>query len=251
MMLTAILFLVSCDKDNPNPLDEKGKALVDNIYYNNNLIAHFEYNKNNQLIKGEYFSPFIIRSRQDILFHYKNSLVNKIEFVDYNLNTTYVDSLFYNDNDEVEKIETYENNQLIEIYKLSYLDIGLVESVIKRSGDKNIFEYDSNGNVIKTTKYFNLEEHETIVECRFEYDSGKKPDFGLNSLITVDLLPWRGNTSNWEQGLSNNNIIKEYCHEIEYIIEYNEDDYPISITTKQQGINTENSLTIEIEYKMK
>jgi hypothetical protein len=27
-------------------------------------------------------------------------------------------------------------------------------------------------------------------------------------------------------------------------------DYPISITTKQQGINTENSLTIEIEYKM-
>jgi hypothetical protein len=27
-------------------------------------------------------------------------------------------------------------------------------------------------------------------------------------------------------------------------------DYPISITTKQQGIITENSLTIEIEYKM-
>jgi hypothetical protein len=27
-------------------------------------------------------------------------------------------------------------------------------------------------------------------------------------------------------------------------------DYPISITTKQQGIITENSLTIEIENKM-
>jgi hypothetical protein len=250
MMLTAILFLVSCEKDNPNPINENGKSLVDNIYYNNDLIAHFEYNKNSQLIKREYFDPFIIGTKQDMLFYYKDSLVSKIEYVDYNLNTTYVDSFYYANNGKIEEIKTYENEQLLETYQLGYSDNGFVESVIKGSNDKSIFEYDMNGNVVKTTKYFNVEGHETIVECQLGYDSGKKPNFGLNLFAGVDLLPWRGNTSNWEQSLSNNNIIKEYCHEKEYIIEYNEDDYPISITTKQQGIDTEEPLIIEIEYKM-
>ncbi len=80
LILIAILFSVSCDNDIPNPLIENGKAFVDNLYYNNNLIAHFEYNKNNQLIKREYFNPFDIGLNEDIIFHYKDSLVSKIEY---------------------------------------------------------------------------------------------------------------------------------------------------------------------------
>ncbi len=161
-----------------------------------------------------------------------------------------MDSFYYTDNNKIEKIETYENEKLLIIYQLNYLDNGLIESVFIGSNEKRIFEYDMNGNVVKTTNYLILEGHETIFECKIKYDSGKKPFFGLNSLIGVDLIPWRANSSNWEQSLSNNNIIMEYCHEQEYIIEYNEDDYPISITIKPHGLNTENPLTIEIEYKM-
>ncbi len=104
------------------------------------LIAHFfEYNKNNQLIKREYFNPFDIGLNEDIIFHYKDSLVSKIEYVDYNLQTTYVDSFYYTDNNKIEKIETYENEKLLIIYQLNYLDNGLIESVFIGSNDEKGF----------------------------------------------------------------------------------------------------------------
>ncbi len=90
---------------------------------------------------------------------------------------------------------------------------------------------------------------ETIQECEFTYDTKKTANFGLDYLIGIELLPWRGTTSDWEQSLSKNNLLYESCSGNEYTIEYNERGYPTSITTKWKDIETETPMTIRIEYK--
>ena len=76
----------------------------------------------------------------------------------------------------------------------------------------------------------------------------KKPNFGLDYLIGINLLPWRGTTSNWEQSLSKNNMTFENCANTEYTNEYDRNNNLIAITTKWVGIETETPMTIRIEY---
>jgi len=89
----------------------------------------------------------------------------------------------------------------------------------------------------------------SIQECEFVYDNKKKVNFGLDYLIGIELLPWRGTNSYWEQSISKNNLIYESCSGNKYTIEYNQNDNPITITTEWEGIETETPMTIRIEYK--
>ena len=108
-----------------------------------------------------------------------------------------------------------------------------------------------NENVIKTTNHLTdpWNGQESIQECEFVYGTKRKVNFGLDYLIGIELLPWRGTTSNWEQSLSKNNLLSESCSGNEYTIEYDQNNNPKSITIKWKDIETETPMTIRIEYK--
>lgn len=245
------LSLMSCEKDDSNGITEIDKTpLVINIYdYNNDLVAHYKYNEKDQLIIREFTDP-VNNVSSDLIFHYENDLVNRIEHVDHDFPLySYEKHYYYNDND---KIETHKGGQIISTFHVNYSNHGLVESFNTTGNEPTTFyEYDLSENVIKTINHLTdpWNGQESIQECEFVYDVKRKVNFGLDYLIGIELLPWRGTTSNWEQSLSKNNIISESCSGNEYTIEYDQNDNPKSITTKWKDIETETPMTIRIEYK--
>lgn len=254
LMCAFTIGMLSCKKDNPNEPLEVGKTpLVVNVYdYNNDLVAHYEYNENGQLIKREFTDP-VVNVSSDLIFHYENDLVSIIEHVDHNFpQSSHEKHYFYKDNGKIGKIETHQRGQIISTFHLNYSAQGLVESFNTAGNEpRTFYEYDLGGNVIQTTNYFfdPFNGQEIIQECVFVYDTKKKVNFGLDYLIGIELLPWRGTTSVWEQSLSKNNLLSESCSGNEYTIEYNQNDCPKSITTKWKDIETETPMTIRIEYK--
>ncbi len=253
-MCVSTVGILSCKKDNSDEPSEVGKTpLVINVYdYNNDLVAHYEYNENEQLIKREFTDP-VNNLSSDLIFHYESDLVDIIEYVDHDFSQySYEKHFFYNDNNKIDKIETHQGGQILSNFHLNYSNQGLLESFNTTGKEPTTFyEYDLNKNVIKTTNHLTdpWNGQESIQECEFVYDTKKKVNFGLDYLIGIELLPWRGTTSNWEQSLSKNNLISESCSGNEYTIEYYQNDCPKSITTKWKNIETETPMTIRIEYK--
>jgi YD repeat-containing protein len=247
------LTIFSCDKDAMNESSGiSNTPLVINVYdFNYDLVAHYEYNENEQLIKREFTDPTTGLS-SDLIFHYKNNLVQIIEYVDHDFQFSHETYYYYNRANKIIKIETHKEGQIIGTFHLNYSSQGQVVSFNTTGKEPTTFyEYNSNGNIIKTTNHLTdpWNGQESTQGCEFVYDTKKKVYFGLDYLIGIDLLPWRGNTSNWEQSLSKNNIISESCSGHEYMIEYDTNDNPVSITTTWKDIETETPMTIRIEYK--
>ena len=253
LILLIFVFLVSCEKNDSDTIQESKKPLVVNIYdYNNDLVAHYEYNENDQLIKREFTDP-VNNVSSDLIFHYDNDLVDIIEYVDHDFpQFSHEKHYYHNNKNKIDKIETHQRGQILSTFHLNYSSQGLVESFnTTRNEPKTFYDYDTKGNVIKTTNYLTdpWSGQETEQVCEFTYDSKKTANFGLDYLIGIELIPWRGTTSNWEQSLSKNNLLNETCSGHEYTIEYKDDDYPISITTNWKDIETETPMTIRIEYR--
>ncbi len=253
LMCAFAIGILSCEKNGPNePLEVEKTPLVINVYdYSNDLVAHYEYNEKDQLIKREFTDP-VNNVSSDLIFHYEGDQVSIIEYVDHNFpQFSHEKHYFYKENSKLDKIEAHQDGQIISIFYLNYSNQGLVESFKTGNEPMTFYEYDLSGNVIKTTNHLTdpWDGQESIQECEFVYDTKKKVNFGLNYLIGIELLPWRGTTSNWEQSLSKNNLISEGCSGNKYTIEYDQNDYPKSITTKWKDIETETPMTIRIEYK--
>ena len=72
MLITAV-FILSCKKNNINkPSEIKKTPLVLNVYdYNNDLVAHYEYDENDRLLKREFTDP-VNNVSSDLIFHYEN-----------------------------------------------------------------------------------------------------------------------------------------------------------------------------------
>jgi len=253
LTLLSFLFFMSCEKDEFDSIIENNKLLITGVYdFNNNLVAHYVYNDNDQLIKREFTDP-INNVASDLIFHYENNLVSKIEYVDHDFpGFSHEKHYYYNDNNKIDKIETHQRGQILGTFHLNYSNRGLVESFNTTGNEpRTFYAYNTKENVIKTTNYLTdpRSGQETEQVCEFIYDSKKLANFGLDYLIGIELLPWRGTTSNWEQSLSKNNLLIESCSGNEYTIEYNEYDYPITITTKWKDIESETPMTVRLEYK--
>lgn len=251
LLCFSVGFIASCNFSDPSEIEET--PLVINVYdFNNDLVAHYEYDESQRLIKREFTDP-VNNTSSDLFFHYENDLVDIIEYVDYDFpQFSHEKHYFYNDKSKIDKIETYKKGQIISTFSINYSSDGLVESFYSAGEEPpTTYEYDLNKNIIKTTHYFTnpWDDQELIQECEFEYDGKKKANFGLDYLIGMELLPWRGTTSTWQQTLSRNNIVSESCSGHEYTIEYDQNDNPRSITTKWKDIETETPMTIWIEYK--
>ena len=78
-MCVLAVSILSCEKDNSGEPSELAKTpLVLNVYdYNNDLVAHYEYNENDQLIKKEFTDP-VNNVSSDLIFQYENDLVDII-----------------------------------------------------------------------------------------------------------------------------------------------------------------------------
>lgn len=248
--------MVSCEKGDPLiPPETNNTGVVTNVYnYDGDLLAHYEYNDNDQLIKRSYTDPVNNRS-SDMIFHYENNLVSIVSFVDHDSpQFSYEKHYFYNDDGKVDKFENHQGGQLLSTAHINYSDQGLVESFNTPGNEPTtFFTYDSSGNVVKTTNHLrDYYGQESIQEIEFEYDTKKKASSGLEYLVGVEFLPHRGNTSIWEQSLSQNNLLSEKHEGTEstgYIIEYDQDNYPKTITMKWKDIETETPMTIRIEYE--
>ena len=253
--IVAILYavavgLTSCD---PGGTIE----IVANIYdYNDRLLAHYEYNEKDQLVRREFTDPKTGAS-SDFIFHYQNDLVSVVEYIDHQTpENSHEKHYFYTGDDRIDKIETHVAGVVASTFFLDYSNRGLVESIHSTDREPSTFyTYDSRHNVIKTTKHItNKAGEEYVREYEFTYDTKNKANFGLEYLIGVELLPKRGTTSNWEQSLSQNNLLSEgYAgvKHVEYAIEYDRNDYPKTITTKWRDIKTQNPMTLKIEYRKK
>lgn len=248
--------MVSCEKGNPSEQSKPGKTeIVTKVFdYNNELMANYEYNENNQLIKRKFTDPKS-KASSDFIFHYENGLVNVVEYIDHQSpENSHEKHYFYTNDGRVDKIETHKDGRIMSTFILDYSDRGLVESIHSDDQEPSTFyTYDSRGNVVKTTKHIlNRFGEEYTRTYEFTYDKKNKVNFGLDYLVGIEFLPKRGTTSNWEQSLSQNNLLSEgYAgtKHVEYIIEYDRNNYPKTITTKWKDIETENPMTIRIENR--
>jgi len=245
-----VLILSSCEEE--EYFNTSSAFLVVNVYdYDGNLVAHYDYDENNRLVRRLFTDP-VNNVSSELVFSYSNNLVSKIEFFDNdNLQSSYEKKYFYNSKNKIDKIETHQRDQLLSTFHVNYNSSGLVESFNTNDNEPSVlYEYDSHENIVKRTYYLRDPRtgEQSIQECAFEFDSFNKVSFGLDYLIGIELLPWRGTTSNWVQSLSKNNITMESCSGHEYFLEYDNNNNPTSITTTWKDIETEKPMIIRIEY---
>jgi YD repeat-containing protein len=215
---------ISCDEIIHPDDDKSPLLLVTDIFdYDSNLISHFEYNDSNQLIWMTRLYDPANGSQCTMNFFYSNGLLSRI----CGCTNNYCYS--YNEKGQINKIGVYTDGVCSCQLNLIYDSKGHLVSY----GDGQIvrFEYDSRGNLYKTTYHLTDPDDGSshIQVCDLEFDSMKRPSFGLDYLIGIDLMQGLTN-HDWEQSLSSNNILSESCSGTYYTYEYNEYGYPSIIS---------------------
>ena len=250
--------LMACDRAAPptRSVVMNKPPLVNNVYnYNDELLAHYEYNSSGQLIKRTYTHP-MTKASTELIFHYDIDRVQTVEYVDLDsMQFTHEKRFFYTPEGQVERIETHQGGEIIRSFHLNYSSDGLVESVNATGTEPStFFEYDGRGDVVKTETYYtNIRTGKEVSKVEeFTYDDKHKVNFGLDYLVGIELLPKLGTKSNWEQSLSKHNLVSEGfggTKYVEYLIEYNDAGYPISITTQWKDMETNTPAMLKIEYR--
>ncbi len=242
-----LIFILSCvlsnDKHCP-PTQSQKTPLVKNIYdLDNNLLAHYEYNEKNQLVKR------VGKDIPELHFFYKNDLIDKITEINrFGYCQPYVaeDRYFYNALRKVYKIETWNEDQLQYTTNVNYSKCGLITSLsVNENEPDRFFEYDSNGNIVKTRLSIYVYEPQPALstepdyyeEVILTYDTKNKINFGVNSFINLNLFPDYSIMYFFnEQMLSNNNIIDDDFTGIKFTIEYDENNNPKTECLRLGGI---------------
>jgi hypothetical protein len=252
LIICSLLIVTGCEKDNyslpENPF------LVDKIYdYNNNLVGDYYYNDYNELKKVIFTDPINDR-RIDYLFEYKNHKVEYIKYVEYGQSQFDHDiKVIYNKKGQIIRKEIYKNDQFVSYQNYSYLTDGKLKCLSDDDGNENyFFQYNDSNNVVQVKwnyvdTWFNF--GDTIEMTRnFKYDNNPKPDFSINYIFFIELLPWFGTEATLEKSISSNNMI-EYIGGTRWIYTYNSDSLPETIETKWKGIETFDPMILRIKYK--
>ena len=113
IILSITMLLFGCSEDNLINLNQN-QYLVDKVYdYNNNLLAEYFYNDNNQLVMRKDTDQINNRS-SDYEFEYENNRVSKIIYTDYTFpQFSHFIKIYYNDQGQIFKVRTFKNDQLV------------------------------------------------------------------------------------------------------------------------------------------
>jgi hypothetical protein len=246
LRIAAMLILAgffACEKKEPVATNSSN-FLVDKIYdYNDNLIAQFFYNENNQLTKAlwnTHYDEFIYKNGR------VKDIVRTVTAENYVGDITI--NLYYDVLGRIIKVG-YNGAEPLNTY--SYLP----NDKIKLGGE---VEYDANSNIVRLTTilknpdpmFGESEEYEWT--GTYEYDNKPKPDFGIGNVFVYSPLPCYGNEAYVINNLSTNNITKFSVNgqvTDRYIYEYNEDGLPISVETRWQDIETLEPMVWKLKYK--
>ena len=265
-VLTSLLTLFSCQKDDDVFQGSETNYLVDKIYnYNNDLIAEYYYDNENRLVK-KYVTEHLGNNYQQEWpsysdeFEYHNGRVSKIIHKDISHNMfNYETYIFYNSSDKIIKTDTYKNGQLISTNSnYRYKDDNLIGTIKYNLGTmtyKDSIFYDYSGNVIKylyerpesdlvgnpipETKITTIQE--------FSYDNNLRPNFNLDYLFIYEPLPFY-ELADLPRQLSTNNMT-EFIDGTKWIYSYNEQGLPSKIEVKWKDIKTTLPMVLRITYK--
>ena len=252
----SLLVLSSCKSDDSNL--GVTQSIVDKIFdYNDNLLAEYFYNENNQLIKR---TTTINEGSSELKFQYTNNRITLVEYTDFTFpqfNHTIL--IFYNQQGKIIKDEKHHYGNIIEVNDYAYYANGNLKEcrrILEGLNTVYSYIYNNTNNVeeviallpefteggVTTGNYIET-------SYNYEYDNGYKPDFRIGQIFQIELLPGFGTIATFEKNLSLNNMTKSITGAIRWIYTYNENDLPETIEAVWNGIETEEPILWRIQYK--
>ncbi|APY07617.1 hypothetical protein BWZ20_04575 [Winogradskyella sp. J14-2] len=246
------------DDDNGNASELNDQFIVDKIYdYNNNLLAEYFYNNNNQLIKFDRIVESQLAATYE--FEYEGETVVQIDFESFQMPSfNHSIHLLYNEEGQIIKDEMHHYGSIVETNDYVYNDNGRIQEVVKFSeGITATFTYNYNGTenieeVIALLPEFddggNPTGNTIEVSYEYDYDNGTKPNFGLDQIFQIEPLPGFGTLAVFEKNYSSNNMTKSHSTGTEWIYTYSENGLVETIETIWEGIETEEPILLRISY---
>lgn len=259
-LLIAVGIITGCCKDDENisPDDNNQKKfLVSKIFdYNNNLLAVYTYNDNNQLVKRQNKDEANnISSEYEI--EYESGKAKNIKYTDYKypqFNHNII--LIYNTDGKIVRDETYQYGNFVGFKDYTYYSNGKLKAMVDNAGlEWYSVDYQNTVNAMQT-KILMEDDGEignTITAYReifrdFRYDDKRKPDFGLGVVFQIEPLPNFGDEALFEKNISYNNMTSFIGSGTQWIYEYNDNGLPITIETKWKDIDTDQPMMLRLEY---
>lgn len=265
-ILSSLLVLSSCQKDDEAKVKNEKRFVVDKIYdYNNDLVAEYSYDNENKLTRKSvtehlgqnYQSGWAAYSDE---FEYKSGLVSKIIHKDITYNKfNYETYISYDSLGKIIKTEVYKDGQLTSSKSNYRYKNGRLAGTMKYTFGTTVYadsivytnvgnvikyiyecpETDSRGNPIAETKRISIQQ--------FNYDNHARPNFNLDYLFIYEPLPFY-EEGDLQRQLSVNNMI-ERIDGTKWIYTYNEYRLPATIEVKWKGIVTSMPMLLRIVYK--
>lgn len=238
------------DESNSNENNQSSERLVDKVYnYNNNLIGEYFYNSNNQLIKRKDTDPINNRSSQ-YEFMYSDNRISEIIYTDYtypSLNHNIL--IYYNEEDQIVKDETYKNDFKIGERIYTYYQDGRLKGLVNENGVINpTFIYNESGSVHEVRLLTSPDSTDEIIYS-YEFDSAPTPNFGMGKIFQIEPLPYFGTEAVLPKNLSCHNMTLNLQSGTQWLYEYNEYNLPKTIEMRWEGIETEEPMLWRISYR--
>lgn len=251
--------LTSCNNtDDTIIIATQSQFLVDKVYdYNNNILAEYFYNENNQLIMRKDTDP--VNNRNSIYeIEYENERVSQIIYTDYTFpQFSHITKVYYNEQDQIFRAETFKNGNLIGAKNYVYYANGKMKGLKDENNTEYVTLFFNNTENVMQVKLLgsgnNLPEDGGQTEDQYfdyEYDNESKPYFGINDMLPFEPLPYFGNEATFAKNISQNNMTKNLESGTKWIYEYNEFNLPKTIEVKWHNVATYEPMIWRISYKM-
>ncbi len=216
----------------PN-VPETQRLLVNHIFdFDSTLRYAFDYNQHNQLVKCRMYDQNGM-PESELQFEYVD---DKLEsYWHYNLQFTDVDLYMFLSYDSLDRLSYYWSRFGFNNIFAGRYDYGTTNKVQGIYTDTTVlrasFYYANGPNCVTHTKHQNG----TVSSSNFEYDSFKKPDFGLENIYPLQLLWHLTEIEEEAQAVSKHNLTKNLTTGTTFTYTYNVDGYPITIETRRNG----------------
>lgn len=243
--------ILSCKNDDDGILPSQKQFLVDKVYdYNNNLLAEYFYNGNNQLILRKDTDPVNDKS-SSYEFGYENNRIEKINYIDNTFpQFSYTINVYYNEQDQISKDEILKGGQIISERYYTYYQNGKLQGILGENDTNVVTYYYDQDNVEKVGLWDNNGDGDmTEIFYYYQYDSGQRPDFGIGKIFQYEPWPYFGTEAALPMNLSHNNMTLNLQSGTQWLYEYNEHDLPKTIEVKWDGVETVEPLMWRIKYK--
>lgn len=185
----------------------------------------------------------------NIYFHYLNNRVKTMEYNFYGAKKekSYNVHFSYNENGFLASRLALRDNDTLCFEQYQFDENQWLRNIITRQDTNTIkAHYDRNGNIIQ--QYVLVRDSVTGKEVeetlKFKYDYHRKPSFNVNYLFTEEIYPHGNQDVTLVKNLAYNNLTSFANKNIQWIHEYNEYGFPISIVMKKEKGDGFSSLNI-------